>query len=175
MNESEENRCEEPKIKVFTIYGHGKTIDSIMLNTFYGDENKENYRNAINNLELNDGAWVRVQEIEENIQYSVDKLLPPSFDIITLLDDSAIQTLLRRLDSRELALAMKGESDTVKEKIFSNMSKRAAAMLKEDMYYMRKVPKKAIKETQEKIVDLVNRLAGVGEIFINYSKGETVE
>jgi len=156
------------KITTLTVYGHDRTIDSIMLNTFDNEENKEQYQRAISGLELGD-KWIEVYEIKENIQYPIETFIPLTFDIINNLDNRSIQVLLRSLDSLDLAKALKDASDPVKEKFFSNMSKRAAAMLQEDIQYMGNVSIKTVKEKQESIISLIINLVDAGEIIINKS------
>ena len=70
------------------------------------------------------------------------------------------------MDSKDLALALKTASEEVASRIFKNMSKRAAEMLKEDIEYMGPVRLRDIEETQQKIVATVRRLEDVGEIII---------
>ena len=89
------------------------------------------------------------------------------FEDITILDDRSIQRVLRDVSKEDLALALKGSSDEVKEKIFKNMSKRAAEALKEDMDYMGPVRVKDVEEAQRKIVNTIRRLDEAGEIIIS--------
>lgn len=78
-----------------------------------------------------------------------------AFEGITLLDDSLVQKLIRDCDSQKLAIALKGADAGVQEKIFRNMSKRAAAMLKEDMEFMGPVRLRDVEENQKKILALL--------------------
>ncbi|NLJ80019.1 MAG: flagellar motor switch protein FliG [Firmicutes bacterium] len=86
-------------------------------------------------------------------------------DIITL-DDRSIQKVLREVDSKDLALALKTASEEVASRIYKNMSKRAEEMLKEDIEYMGPVRLRDIEETQLKIVAAIRRLEETGEIVI---------
>ena len=88
------------------------------------------------------------------------------FEDIVLLDDRSIQRVLREVDARDLAIALKGASDAVKEKIFKNMSQRARQMLQEEMEYMGPVRVKQIEEAQQKIISIIRRLEEAGEIVI---------
>lgn len=88
------------------------------------------------------------------------------FEDIILLDDKGIQMVLREVDMKELGLALKGSSDEVKEKIFKNLSKRAAEMLKEDMEYMGPVRIKDVQDSQQKVVNVIRKLEESGEIVI---------
>ncbi|MBN2509634.1 MAG: flagellar motor switch protein FliG [Spirochaetales bacterium] len=88
------------------------------------------------------------------------------FEDIVLLDDRAIQKVLREVDTGELAKALRGVEAEVQDKIFRNMSKRAAAMLKEEMEYMGPVRLKDVEETQQKIVSIIRKLEDQGEIVV---------
>lgn len=86
-------------------------------------------------------------------------------DIITL-DDVSIQRILREVEVKELALALKGCSEEVANAIFRNQSKRAAASLKEDMEFLGPVRLMDVEKAQQKIVGVIRRLDEAGEIVI---------
>ena len=88
------------------------------------------------------------------------------FEDIILIDDRSVQQILKEVDQKELSLALKGASDEVKEKIFANMSQRAADMIKEDMEYMGPVRVRNVEEAQQRIVAVIRRLEEMGEIEI---------
>ena len=88
------------------------------------------------------------------------------FEDIVMLDDRAIQKVLREVDTQELAKALKAVDTEVQDKIFKNMSKRASAMLKEDMEYMGPVRLKDVEEAQQKVVSIIRHLEDTGEIVI---------
>ncbi|MDR0583340.1 MAG: flagellar motor switch protein FliG [Treponema sp.] len=88
------------------------------------------------------------------------------FEDIVMLDDRAIQKVMREVDSQELAKALKSVDTEVQDKIFRNMSKRAANMLKEDMEYMGPVRLKDVEEAQQKIVSIIRHLEDTGEIVV---------
>ena len=88
------------------------------------------------------------------------------FEDIVLLDDRAIQRVMREVDTQELSKALKSVDVEVQDKIFKNMSKRAAAMLKEEMEFMGPTRKKDIEDAQQKIVSIIRRLEDSGEIVI---------
>ncbi|MEM5948663.1 flagellar motor switch protein FliG [Spirochaetia bacterium 38H-sp] len=88
------------------------------------------------------------------------------FEDIVLLDDRAIQKVLREVDTQELAKALKAVDSEVQDKIFRNMSKRAATLLKEDMEYMGPIRMKDVEESQQKIVSIIRKLEEQGEIVI---------
>jgi flagellar motor switch protein FliG len=170
------------KSNVITVYGHNKTIDRIAVSLFdrsgnsHDDTNATTYCDTINTLELKGDLWIYARIVSENTQYSLDTFLPLNFsDIIMKLDNPAIQRILREVDSQELVKALKGENEAVKEKIFNNMTKRAAQMLKEDMECMGPIRTIDVKENQEKILSLIKFFEQCGEIAISYDKGETRE
>ena len=87
-------------------------------------------------------------------------------EIILSLCDRDVQKFLREIESQDLATALKGEKEHVQEKIFRNMSQRAAAMLREDMEYMGPVRKVDVLEAQKKCINIIKRLSENGEIVI---------
>ncbi len=88
------------------------------------------------------------------------------FEDIVTLDDRSIQRVLREVDSRELALALKAASEEVAERIYKNMSKRAAEMMREDIEYMGPVRLRDVEEAQQKIVSIIRKLEEAGEIIV---------
>jgi len=88
------------------------------------------------------------------------------FEDIVLLDDRAIQKVLREVDMQDLAKALKNVDVEVQEKIFKNMSKRAAALLREDMDFMGPLRLKDVEDAQQKIVNVIRKLEEQGEIVI---------
>ena len=87
-------------------------------------------------------------------------------DIITL-DDVSIQRVLREVDTKELALALKGCSEEVADCIFRNQSKRASAALKEDIEFLGPVRLMDVEKSQQKIVNIIRRLDESGEIVLS--------
>lgn len=88
------------------------------------------------------------------------------FEDIVLLDDRAIQRVLREVDNQELAKALKSVDQDVQDKIFRNMSKRAASLLREDMEFMGPVRLKDVEDCQQKIVNIIRKLEEAGEIVV---------
>lgn len=88
------------------------------------------------------------------------------FEDIVMLGDREIQKVLREVDTSELAKALKAVDSEVQDKIFRNMSKRAATLLKEDMEYMGPVRLKDVEEAQQKIVSIIRKLEEAGEIVV---------
>ncbi len=93
------------------------------------------------------------------------------FEDILLVDDRGIQAVLKEIDNDELALACKTASEDLREKIFKNMSERAAVLIREDMEFMGPVRISDVEGAQQRIVDVVRRLVDAGEIMIS-GRGE---
>ena len=96
------------------------------------------------------------------------------FEDILLLDDRAIQRVLRDVDNNDLAIALKGATEQVQNAIFNNLSKRLAAMIKEDMEFMGPVRMKDVEEAQQKIVNIIRKLEDSAEIIISRGGGDEI-
>ena len=96
------------------------------------------------------------------------------FEDIMLLDDRAIQRVLRDVDNNDLAVALKGANEDVQNTIFMNLSKRLAAMIKEDMEFMGPVRMKDVEEAQQKIVGVIRKLEDSAEIVISRGGGDEI-
>ena len=107
----------------------------------------------------------RLEEEDPELAEEVKKRLFVFEDILGM-DDRALQRVLRDVDMKDVALALKGASEALREKFFKNMSKRAAEMLKEDMEYMGPVRVRDVEEAQQKIVNVIRALEDAGEIVI---------
>lgn len=89
------------------------------------------------------------------------------FEDIKTLANNYIQRLLREVDMKDLALAMRGANEEVNARIFKNMSKRAADMLKDEIEFMGPVRLKEVEQAQQKIVSIIRKLDESGEIIIS--------
>lgn len=96
------------------------------------------------------------------------------FEDILSLDDRSIQRVLREVDNNELAVALKGSNEEVQNLIFSNLSKRLATMIREDMDFMGPVRMKDVEEAQQKIVNIIRKLEDSGEIIISRGGGDEI-
>lgn len=96
------------------------------------------------------------------------------FEDILLLDDRAIQRVLRDVDNNDLAIALKGSTEQVQNAIFNNLSKRLSAMIKEDMEFMGPVRMKDVEEAQQKIVNIIRKLEDSAEIIISRGGGDEI-
>jgi len=88
------------------------------------------------------------------------------FEDIIMLDNQAVQKIIREVDSQEFVKALKSVDSEVQEKIFKNMSKCAASKLKKDMEYIGPVRLKDVEESQQRIVSIIRNLEEKGEIKI---------
>ena len=96
------------------------------------------------------------------------------FEDILLLDDRAIQRVLREVENSDLAMALKGANEEVQNAIFNNLSKRLAAMIKEDMEFMGPVRMKDVEDAQQKIVNIIRKLEDSAEIVISRGGGDEI-
>ena len=96
------------------------------------------------------------------------------FEDILALDDKTIQRVLRDVDHNDLAVALKATNEEVQNVIFNNLSKRLAAMIKEDMDFMGPVRMKDVEEAQQKIVNIIRKLEDTGEIIISRGGGDEI-
>ncbi|MCK6485367.1 MAG: flagellar motor switch protein FliG [Phycisphaerae bacterium] len=88
------------------------------------------------------------------------------FEDLMLIDDRGMQAMLREIETSDLVLALRTATDELKEKVFRNMSERAALLIKEEMEFMGPVRLSDVEAAQQKIVDVVRRLEESGEIII---------
>jgi flagellar motor switch protein FliG len=93
------------------------------------------------------------------------------FEDVLKLDDRAIQLVLKEIESKDLALALRGASFEVVERLTSNMSTRAAEMLQEEIEIMPPQRRKVVEEAQSKVVAAVRKLEEAGEIFVSRGAG----
>jgi flagellar motor switch protein FliG len=94
------------------------------------------------------------------------------FEDIGKLGNREIQTLLKNVESSQWAMALKGASEDLKEKVLKNMSKRAADLLREEMEYLGPVRLSNVEQMQQQIVDVVRRLEDAGEITTHSDEEE---
>ena len=123
-----------------------------------------------NNLDRNTESRF-MNALEERNREAADRIkqLMFTFDDLIRVDPGGIQTVLRQVDKDQLAMALKGASDEVKELFFRNMSERAGKMMREDMEAMGAVRLRDVDEAQAGIVSAAKALADAGEIVISGS------
>lgn len=115
-----------------------------------------------------------IDEIEENDPDLAEEIKQMMFvfEDIVLVDDKGLQKVLRSVESQELAVALKAASDDVKQKIFRNMSQRAAEILKEEMEVTGAVRMKDVTDAQQKVTRIIQDMERKGELIISGRGGE---
>jgi flagellar motor switch protein FliG len=115
-----------------------------------------------------------ITQLEENDREGAERIksLMFTFEDLTRLDSAAVQALLAKMDKKDLAMALKGANDQVKEFFFSNMSARSGKLLKDDMDAMGPVRLKDVDEAQGRLVSTAKDMAARGEIVINKGKAD---
>jgi len=111
--------------------------------------------------------------LEGQNRESADKIksLMFTFEDLVRLDPNGVQVLLRTVDKGELAAALKGATDSLKDLFLSNMSERAGTILREDMEQMGPIRQRDVSEAQGKIVNVAKDLADKGELMIADENG----
>lgn len=142
----------------FTAAGGVQSIVDILNNVDRGTE-----KNIMETLEIEDTDLA--EEIKKRMFV---------FEDILTLDDRSVQRFLREVENTQLAMALKGVTEEVQDKIFSNLSKRMAEMIKEDMEFMGPIRIKDVEEAQQRIVNIIRKLEDAGEIVISRGGGDEV-
>lgn len=112
-----------------------------------------------------------IKETDEDLAQTIQDLMFV-FDNLADVDDRGIQSLLREVSSESLILALKGADEMVKEKIFGNMSKRAAELLRDDLEAKGPVKVSEVETAQKEILAIARRMAEAGEIVLGGKGGE---
>lgn len=124
--------------------------------------------------EIDQESWLEIiddlREIDDECATEVKNLMFV-FEDLTNLDNMYIQEILKEIKGKDLALALKGTPESIQDKIFSNLSKRAKAGIVEDMEYMGPVPLSDVDEAQNKVVAVVRKLMDNGVIQIGKGGG----
>jgi flagellar motor switch protein FliG len=117
-------------------------------------------RNVLDELARGDG------ELAEEV-----RLLLFTFEDVAKLDDRSIQMVLKEVDQKDLAIALRGVEESVRARIFTNMSERGAELLKEEIDFQPPQRRRVIEEAQGRIVGVVRRLEDAGAITISRGSG----
>lgn len=112
-----------------------------------------------------------LREVDEDLAQEIQDLMFV-FDNLSEVDDRGIQALMREISSEVLILALKGADDGVKDKIFGNMSKRAADLLRDDLEAKGPVKVSDVEAAQKEILSIARRMADAGEIMLGSKGGE---
>lgn len=109
-----------------------------------------------------------LESLEDNYPELAEEVMKLMFvfENLTQLDDRSLQRVMREVDSKDLALALRGASEDLKEKVFRNLSTRAASMIKEEMALSGPVRVRQVEESQQRIVTIVRRLEEAEEIVV---------
>ena len=131
--------------------------------------------NILNNMNpsVESAIISAIQETDADLAQKVQDLMFV-FDNLIDLEDRGIQTLLREVSSESLLLALKGADEAMKDKIFKNMSKRAAEMLRDDLEAKGPVRLSEVEAAQKEIVGIARRLSESGEIALGGGGDEYV-
>ncbi len=108
----------------------------------------------------------RLDDQDPDVAQEVKRLMFLFEDIINI-QDKDVQRVLREVDRKDLALALKIVDEKLRDKIFANMSERGSDLLKEELQYMGMVKLKEVEAAQAKIIDLIKMLEEAGEITLN--------
>ncbi|GFM65777.1 flagellar motor switch protein FliG [Pseudomonas cichorii] len=112
-----------------------------------------------------------IREVDEDLSVQIEDLMFV-FNNLSDVDDRGIQALLREVSSDVLVLALKGSDEAIKEKIFKNMSKRAAELLRDDLEAKGPVRVSDVETAQKEILTIARRMAEAGEIVLGGKGGE---
>ena len=156
-------------------------LDEILDSQFTGASNVKSLslggvRTAANILNLVDGAieskiMEQINSLDQDLSQEIqDNMFV--FENLIDIDDRGIQTLMREVASEQLLLALRGAEEALKEKIFKNMSKRAAEMLRDDLEAAAPAKLSDVEAAQREIIAVTRRLADAGEIMLGGSGGE---
>jgi flagellar motor switch protein FliG len=151
------------------------------LSTFMGEEYAAigGVDSVVNILNMSDRATEKaiLEGLGENDPELVEEIRRKMFvfEDIVLLDDRSCQKVLREVDIPDLALALKGVEERIKEKVFSNLPKRTAAMLKDELEYLGPVRARDVEEAQQKVVNIIRQLEESGDIIVSRGgRGEAI-
>ncbi|MBM4117008.1 flagellar motor switch protein FliG [bacterium] len=119
--------------------------------------------------EIDQGVWRGILDGIEDLDAAVAQDIKNqmfTFSDLVLLDNKSIQAVMKEVDSKDLALSLKGATQEVRELVFGNMSKRATTAIREEMDYMGPVRVSEVEAAQGRIIDVVRRLEAEGAIYI---------
>jgi flagellar motor switch protein FliG len=148
--------------------GLERRMSSVMSQSF---ENAGGVEAVAEMLNVSDRATERalLEGLGEHDSELVDEIrrLMFVFEDVSKFADKDIQTVLKNVETSQWAMALKGASDALKEKILKNMSERAAETLREEMEYLGPAKRSVVEAKQQEIVDVIRKLEDGGEIDLN--------
>jgi flagellar motor switch protein FliG len=158
-----------------------KELDEILEKQFSGNSNVKSSTvggtrtaaNILNLIDASKGSQIMdtIKESDADLGQKIEDLMF-IFDNLVEVEDRGIQSLLREVSSESLILALKGSDEPIREKIFKNMSKRAAEMLREDLEAKGPVKLSEVEAAQKEILAIARRMAEAGEIVLGGQGGE---
>ena len=127
----------------------------------------------LNQIDANSGDFIleEIDEVNPELAAQIKQLMFV-FEDLVLVDDRGLQKVLRRVESKDLAVALKAASEEVRNKIFKNMSSRAAEMLQEEIEAIGSVRMKEVEIAQQTITKIIQDMEEKGELVISGRKGE---
>ncbi len=152
-----------------------KNLSSLVTEDFTAAGGVQAIVNILNTVDRGTEKYImETLEIEDtDLAEEIRKRMFVFEDILTL-DNRSIQRFLRDVENNQLAIALKGATEEVQKVIYSNMSKRLAEMIREDIEYMGPVRLKDVEEAQQKIVNIIRKLEDAGEIVISRGGGDEI-
>jgi flagellar motor switch protein FliG len=114
----------------------------------------------------------QMEEIDQGVATEVKNLMFVFNDIV-LLDNRSVQEVLKEVETKEIAVALKAATDAVKDKVFSNMSKRSSEALREEIEYLGPMRLIEVEAAQQRIADIVRRLEAEGRVIVAGRGGAT--
>lgn len=163
-------------VKKDVLDGIEKTLRVEFMNNLAKTQRRDSHEmmaEIFNNFDRNtESKFMASLESRNNEAAERIRALMFTFEDLSKIDPSGIQTLLRLIDKDKLGMALKGASETIKDLFFSNMSERASKILREDMEAMGPVRLKEVDDAQMYIVTTAKDLAAKGEIVIADASGE---
>lgn len=152
-----------------------KNLSSLVTEDFTAAGGVQAIVNILNSVDRGTEKYImETLEIEDtDLAEEIRKRMFVFEDILTL-DNRSIQRFLRDVENNQLAIALKGATEEVQKIIFSNMSKRLAEMIREDIEFMGPVRLKDVEEAQQKIVNIIRKLEDAGEIVISRGGGDEI-
>lgn len=152
-----------------------KKFSAVMSQDFTNTGGIQALVDVLNHVDRSTEKTIMESLEEQNPDLSEEiKKLMFVFEDIVLLDDRSIQRVLREVENKDLALALKGANEDVRTRIFKNMSERMANMVRDELAYLGPVRVRDIEEVQQKIVGIIRTLEERAEIIISRGGADEV-
>lgn len=152
-----------------------KKFSAVMSQDFTNTGGIQALVDVLNHVDRSTEKTIMESLEEQNPDLSEEiKKLMFVFEDIVLLDDRSIQRVLREVENKDLALALKGANEDVRNRIFKNMSERMANMVRDELAYLGPVRVRDIEEIQQKIVGIIRTLEERAEIIISRGGADEV-